>query len=124
MTTNGSEIPHHELVKNLVKPPEDILASLNPFQTDLLHALIGICSEVGELGDPIKAHVFYGKPLDVENIIEELGDMEFYMEQLRQRLVINRQQTIDHNIAKLSKRYSSLKYSDNAAIRREDKIVE
>jgi NTP pyrophosphatase (non-canonical NTP hydrolase) len=112
---------HAELVEALVKPPEAIRATLSVGSVDLIHAIMGISGEAGELLDGIKKHVIYNKPLDIENVIEELGDMEFYMEQLRQRLGITREQTIEHNIAKLSKRYASLGYSDAAAQERADK---
>jgi hypothetical protein len=38
---------------------------------DLLHAALGLCTEAGELADPIKKAMFYGKPLDVANIKED-----------------------------------------------------
>ena len=43
--------------------------------------------------------------IDRENVIEELGDLEFYMEGVRQNLGITREETLNHNIQKLSKRY-------------------
>jgi hypothetical protein len=55
------------------------------------------------------------------NVIEELGDLEFYMEQLRQALLLSREETLAANIAKLSKRYEGLNYSDAAAQARADK---
>jgi len=118
---NGHDITHPDLVTALVKPAEDVLEKLTPFQADLIHSMMGIAGEAGELLDAVKKHVIYQKPLDLENVVEELGDMEFYMEQMRQRLGITREQTIEHNIVKLSKRYSAMKYSDGAAIERADK---
>jgi hypothetical protein len=57
----------------------------------------------------------------MENVIEELGDLEFYMEGLRQELGISRDLTLDRNISKLSKRYHSATYSDSQAQERADK---
>ena len=54
-------------------------------------------------------------------MIEELGDLEFYMEGLRQGLGITRQETIDANVERLSKRYEGLRYSDKSAQLRADK---
>lgn len=63
----------------------------------------------------------YRKELDRENVIEELGDLEFYLEGIRQGLGLTREECLEHNIRKLSKRYEGLKYSDKAAQDRADK---
>jgi NTP pyrophosphatase (non-canonical NTP hydrolase) len=89
---------------------------------NLAHAAMGIAGEAGELLDAIKKHWAYGKPLDIENVIEELGDLEFYMQALRIQIGVPRSFIIDKNVAKLSKRYSSGKYSDQQAQERADKI--
>jgi NTP pyrophosphatase (non-canonical NTP hydrolase) len=119
-----SDITHPELVKALVKSPHAVMGSLNSTKVDLIHAVMGITGEAGELLDGIKKHVIYDKDLDLDNVIEELGDMEFYMEQLRQRLDITREQTLDANIAKLKVRYEGLTYTDAAAQNRADKVDE
>lgn len=116
------EIDHKDMVRTLAKPGEDILQSMTSGDAHLIHMAIGISGEAGELLDAIKKAVIYNKPLDVENIIEELGDLEFYMEGLRQFLAVDREQTLQANIAKLSVRYQGLKYSDKAAQTRADKI--
>jgi hypothetical protein len=64
----------------------------------------------------------YGKPLDRGNVLEELGDLEFYMEGLRQGIQATREEVLRHNMAKLSKRYSSGSYSDAQAQERADKV--
>lgn len=117
-----SDITHPELVKALVKPPEAIAPQLTDHKIDLIHAVMGITGEAGELLDAVKKFVIYDKPLDADNVIEELGDMEFYMEQLRQRLGITREMTLEANIAKLKKRYDGLQYTDAAAQQRADKV--
>lgn len=114
---------HSELVKALVKPGKQILEAMTPSDAHLLHMVIGISGEAGELLDALKKFVIYRKPLDRENVIEELGDLEFYMEGLRSALMITREETLEANIAKLSKRYEGLKYSDKAAQDRADKAV-
>jgi NTP pyrophosphatase (non-canonical NTP hydrolase) len=111
---------HPELVAALAKPGVDICNSLTPLDAHLLHMVVGISGEAGELLDAIKKTTIYGKSLDRENVIEELGDLEFYMEGLRASLQITREETIQQNISKLSKRYGT-KYSNQAAIQRADK---
>lgn len=87
----------------------------------MMHAALGICGEAGELADAIKKRYVYGKPLDIENVIEELGDMRFYMEAVMNLLDISDQEVLQGNANKLAKRYKMLVYSDVAAITRADK---
>jgi NTP pyrophosphatase (non-canonical NTP hydrolase) len=112
---------HSQLVTALVKKPADISMTLTDNKVDLIHATMGVVGEAGELLDGIKKHVIYNKELDVENVVEELGDLEFYLEQLRQRLGISREETLEANITKLMKRYEGLNYTDAAAHARADK---
>lgn len=86
----------------------------------LLHASIGIAGEAGELLDSIKKYWVYGKPLDSENLIEELGDIEFYMQAMRTLLSVSREEVLEANITKLRKRYPD-GYTDANAIERKDK---
>jgi NTP pyrophosphatase (non-canonical NTP hydrolase) len=115
-------IIHSEMVTALVKPGDAIIASLTPEKAHALHMAVGISGESGELLDAVKKHVIYNKPLDRENVIEELGDLEFYMEGLRQGFDITRKETLDANIAKLGVRYKG-GYSDKAAQERADKVA-
>lgn len=112
---------HSELVKVLAKPGVQILSRLTPDKVHVWHMSTGVVGEAGELSEAIKKHVIYNRPLDRVNVIEELGDLEFYMEGLRQGLGITREETIEHNIAKLNMRYSK-GYSDAAAQQRADKV--
>lgn len=115
------QITHPQLVAVLKKNGSDIIAGLTPEKADLIHMAIGVCGEAGELADALKKFGIYNKPLDRENVIEELGDLEFFLEGIRQRLNITREDTLAHNIGKLRDRYKSLTYTDEAAINREDK---
>ena len=111
-----------QLVRALLKPPAQILAELSPAKCNLIHLALGISGEAGEILDTIKKHTIYNKPLDVENLIEELGDMEFFLEALRQELNVSRDTIIAANKAKLSKRYNKGSYSNEQAIARADKV--
>lgn len=116
-----ANVEHSELVRCLAKPGSEILKSLSAADCDLWHMGTGVVTEAGELLDAVKKIVIYRRPPDRENVVEELGDLEFYMEGLRQRCGITREETIEHNIRKLEKRYASLSYSDQAAQARADK---
>lgn len=123
VTISDHMIHHPDMVRSLVKPGAAIIAALTPESANLWHHATGISGEAGELLDAIKKVVVYNKPLDRANVIEELGDLEFYMEGLRQGLGITREETIEGNIAKLSVRYRGLQYTDAAAQERADKAA-
>lgn len=116
-----NKINHSEMVQGLAKDGQSILDEMTPSQMHLTHMAIGICGEAGELLDAIKKVSVYQKSVDRENVVEELGDIEFYMEGLRQGLGITREETIEANISKLGKRYEGFKYSNQAAQNRADK---
>lgn len=184
-------ISHPELVSTLVKPGAAILTTLDASKVDLWHAATGIAGEGAELLEGL----IMG-PSTRDNVLEESGDLYFYIEQLLQNrqdikiywdeifavactwdidaenitlyagrvavysgqvldtvkkltiynkpldvillqgqliqlaknlvaldLVfdITREAALAYNIAKLSKRYEGIKYSDEAAQKRADK---
>jgi len=112
---------HANMVAELVKNPIEILDTLDPKRVDAIHAILGVSGEAGELLDAIKKWVIYGKRLDLENVEEELGDLEFYLEQLRQAFDLDRVSILEKNITKLRKRYPK-GYSDKHAQTRLDKV--
>lgn len=89
----------------------------------LMHCAIGIAGEAGELADCIKKVWVYGAALDRANLVEELGDLEWYMEALRGLAGITRLEVLEENIKKLTKRYPQ-EYTDELALRRLDKAAE
>lgn len=91
-----------------------------PREGRLQHGMLGLITEAGELGDSIKKHVIYGQSLDISNLDEELGDILWYLALIANASGINLQHAMEHNIAKLMKRYPD-KYSDQAAAARSDK---
>ena len=113
-----------EMVGSLCKPGHSIVESLTPRRAHMLHMAVGVSGEAGELLEAIKKHVIYCKPLDRTNLVEELGDLEFYMEGLRQGADITREETLVANKQKLlGKRYASGSYSNDQATNRADKVV-
>jgi NTP pyrophosphatase (non-canonical NTP hydrolase) len=114
-------ITHSEMVARLMKPKSDLQFTTD--QCDMIHAILGISGECGELLDAVKKHVIYKKPMNIENLIEELGDMEFYIEHLRTIFGITREQTISANMAKLVVRYPGFQYTDGAAQARAERMT-
>jgi len=83
----------------------------------ILHACMGLTTETGELTDQLKKHIFYGKPLDEVNLIEELGDLFWYAAILAMALDTNFEEIWRINIAKLKARYGA-EFSEEAALNR------
>lgn len=110
-----------EMTLALAKNGKDIINDLTPEKADLLHMAVGVSGEAGELLDAVKKAVIYNKEMDLENIIEELGDLEFYMSKIRQIVGITREEILQRNIDKLSVRYAKGKYSNDQAQERADK---
>lgn len=122
--TSDINTKHQDMVKLLAKPGEAIVTSLTSGKAHLLHMAVGVAGEGGELLDAFKKHVIYNKELDRANVVEELGDLEFYMEGIRAHLGITREETLEHNYLKLMKKRYPNGYSDQAAQDRADKQEE
>lgn len=80
----------------------------------LLHACMGICTEGGELTDALKKELFYGKEADSVNLIEELGDVLWYVALAADELGVSIEEIMERNNAKLEARYGS-GFSEEAA---------
>lgn len=89
----------------------------------IFHGALGVGTEAGELQDAIKKHIFYDKPLNVENIVEEVGDILWYCTILLDELGYTLEDSMKHNDEKLKKRYAG-GYSNEKAVARADKIEE
>lgn len=111
------ETLYAEFVSERFKDPSDITKEFTEHKASVLHATIGICGEAGELLDTVKKYFAYNKDLDLENIVEELGDIEFYLQALRDELQLSREDIINANIEKLSKRYPTAFSNELAQLR-------
>lgn len=113
-------INYHAFVRSLCKSGEDIVAQFTPERAHIVHMAMGMSGEAGELLDSVKKTVIYNKPIDRENIIEELGDMYWYMTGMMDYLGVTIQDVVEANVDKLRKRYPDA-YTDTAAQKRADK---
>jgi NTP pyrophosphatase (non-canonical NTP hydrolase) len=87
---------------------------------DLLHGAIGCGTESGELLDAVKKYAMYGQPIDRVNIIEEVGDMMWYLNLALRSVGSTFAEAKELNIAKLEARYAG-KFSElKATIRNLD----
>ena len=111
---NNKDINYAEFVGDLFKDMGDEKANL-------LHAAVGISGEAGELLDSIKKHWAYGKDLDVNHVVEELGDILFYLQAMLNQIGVSAEYVVSENIYKLNKRYPTGAFSSEQAIARADK---
>ena len=92
-----------------------------PMHQHILHAHMGISSETGEIGDCIKKHFIYGQPLDTGNLVEECGDLLWYISLMLSACGSTMEQTMQENISKLKLRYPE-KFTEEHAKLRLDKV--
>jgi NTP pyrophosphatase (non-canonical NTP hydrolase) len=86
---------------------------------DLVHAAMGISGEAGELVDAVKKHVAYGQELDTVNVIEELGDLMWYITLAADAVGSSLRNVMLRNVSKLNKRYRSGAFSETEASTRD-----
>lgn len=111
---------HAQLVRALTKSPLDIVMEIDEHKMGLLHMVVGVVGEAGEALEHVKKSTIHNKPLDRCALINELGDIEFYLEGLRQCLGVTREECLNANIEKLNKRYSEGRYNERHAMERVD----
>ncbi len=83
------------MVSVLAKSGDTIADELTGENAHLLHMAVGISGEIGEILEAFhEAELYNTNKLDTENVIEELGDLEFYLEGLRQGLGFTREYVV------------------------------
>lgn len=110
-------------VRNVLRTDSPITPELlerlqNPQTVRLLHAAIGLSTEAAELLDMLKKHIFYGKPLDLVNAKEEVGDSMWYAGLAIDVLRTTMNDILTMNIDKLRLRYPE-KFSGEQAVNRD-----
>ena len=78
---------------------ESIVPEIDGMDSRVLHGLTGMCTESGEILDAFKKHFWYGKELDKVNILEEIGDLCWYMAILTDALDLNFAELVEKAIA-------------------------
>lgn len=71
----------------------------------LLNGVMGLCGESGEVIDIVKKHLMHGHELDREHLIDELGDVAWYIAETAFALGVDLEEVLARNIEKLKKRY-------------------
>lgn len=93
-----------EAAKTEAKPPP----MDEPRMWRLTHVALGLTTETGEYTNAIKKR-FTGKTdeLDIDNIVEELGDLMWYIAIACNAIDVSLGQVMDANIAKLAQRHKN-----------------
>ncbi|MCA2510516.1 MAG: hypothetical protein IM561_09050 [Microcystis sp. M60BS1] len=60
--------------------PTEYMVPNEKISLDLFHAAMGISTEAGEILDLFKKKFAYGRDIDVVNLVEELGDLLWYIQ--------------------------------------------
>ena len=71
----------------------------------ILNGVMGLNGEAGECIDVMKKHIFQGHELDREHLIEELGDVAWYLAICCEGLGVSLEEVMEKNIEKLRARY-------------------
>ncbi len=71
----------------------------------LINGVMGLCGESGEVIDIVKKHISQGHSLNKDKIVEELGDVLWYIAELATILNVTIEDIMKYNINKLSQRY-------------------
>lgn len=103
----SSKINYDKSVLRTLKNSNHILMGLDTTKTELIHGALILSGEAGELVDLIKKHTMYSKKLDIDEVINEMGDIEYALSVLRQALEISREEVLLANIEKLEARHPS-----------------
>ncbi|MBQ3080672.1 MAG: nucleoside triphosphate pyrophosphohydrolase family protein [Clostridia bacterium] len=84
------------------------MTTLNPSLNKkdvLINGVMGLCGESGEVIDIVKKHLAQGHALDKEKIIDELGDVAWYIAETAFALDVDLESVFIRNIEKLKRRY-------------------
>lgn len=103
----------------------DFVSTLFNHQTtlidnDLNHAFYGMVNEIGELGGALKKRIGYNREIDWENVLEEVGDLMFYVTAFCRVKGWDVEYVMERNMEKLRRRYPE-GYTDECAVERKDK---
>ena len=85
----------------------------------LTNGVMGLCGESGECMDIVKKCLFQGHLLDGEHLIEELGDVAWYLAITAAAAGYTLNDVLQKNVEKLRKRYPD-GFSADRSIHREE----
>lgn len=69
------------------------------------NGILGLCGESGECADILKKYLYQGHKFEREKMIEEAGDVAWYLAELATGLGVTLEDIFRQNIDKLRRRY-------------------
>lgn len=85
----------------------------------LTNGVLGLSGESGECADLVKKHLFQGHELDTEKLVNELGDVAWYLAVTAEAIGLDLETVLQMNVDKLRKRYPD-GFSAERSIHREE----
>lgn len=95
-------------------------ASAASFHAPLVNGALGLAGEGGEVADLVKKWEFQGHPLTPEKLVEELGDVLWYVALISNGLGFTLSQVMEANLAKLAARYPDGHFAIERSLVREE----
>jgi NTP pyrophosphatase (non-canonical NTP hydrolase) len=86
----------------------------------VLNGVLGLTGEAGECADIVKKVRFQGHELSKEHLMEELGDVLWYIAETASGLGVSLEEVAQYNLDKLHKRYHGDHFNSNDSINREE----
>ena len=105
---------YQKLAMRTAATPDLFNNNVDGSMDDVLHALLGIGTEAGELQDMLKKHLMYGKAFDRTNLVEECGDLLWYIALALKTVNVTMSDCMERNIKKLQVRYPQKFTTENA----------
>lgn len=94
-----------------------------PYEAMCSNMCMGLAGEIGEVVDIMKKHIYQGKELDITDVIEEVGDVLWYIANFCNVNNITMDECMESNIKKLRKRFPN-GFTIKDANERKDKMGE
>lgn len=96
------------------------IRTVNPEADNLINAALGLAGESGEIADHIKKAKFQGHELSTADLVNEAGDVLWYINLLAVSLGMTLEQVASQNISKLAARYPGGRFDSERSRNREN----
>ena len=85
----------------------------------ILHGIVGMCTEAGELAQELGAAIANNRPIDLVNVNEEVADSDVYKAFYLDATAQSQGKLLAAVLAKLTQRYGDKPYNDAGALNRD-----
>lgn len=85
----------------------------------ILNGVLGLAGESGECCDIVKKSRFQGHELSKEHLMEEIGDVLWYIAETASGLGVSLEEVAQYNLDKLHKRYHGNSFNKDDSINRD-----